>query len=187
MLQTSPSQLFPTHYYAVYSRNRNGKLLVNLPFVRRRELLESLLAAPKDPVRLSPLLQTSPEQILVAVRELGSGRCRGQMGGFHLANELENPARPSSDVSSRRFRFPRAWGSTVTFASGSTCCALAIEPLVSSLLPEFLGSSNILVTSIAKSAPATPDRTPSGAILLSLRLLSTGGSRLLFLGGAPND
>ena len=45
MLQTSPSQLFPTHYYAVYSCSRNGGLLVNLPIVHRRELVGAESAA----------------------------------------------------------------------------------------------------------------------------------------------
>ena len=46
-------------------------MLVNLPFYRRRELLESLLAAPGDPLRLSRLLQAPSGQILEAVRKLG--------------------------------------------------------------------------------------------------------------------
>jgi bifunctional non-homologous end joining protein LigD len=45
--------------------------LVNLPLSRRRELLESLLGAPRDPLRLSPLLQAPSGQILEAVRKLG--------------------------------------------------------------------------------------------------------------------
>jgi hypothetical protein len=44
--------------------------LVNLPLSRRRELLESLLGAPRDPLRLSPLLQ-APSGLLEAVRKLG--------------------------------------------------------------------------------------------------------------------
>ena len=44
---------------------------MNLPLSRRRELLEDLLAAPKDPLRLSPLLQAPSDQILEAVRKLG--------------------------------------------------------------------------------------------------------------------
>jgi hypothetical protein len=36
-----------------------------------RELLESLLTAAKDPLRLSPLLQAPSGQILEAVRRLG--------------------------------------------------------------------------------------------------------------------
>jgi ATP-dependent DNA ligase len=50
---------------------RNGELLVRLPFSRRRELVESLLDAPKDPLRLSPLLQAPSGQVLEAVRKLG--------------------------------------------------------------------------------------------------------------------
>ena len=46
-------------------------MLVKLPLSRRRELLESLLAAPIDPLRLSPLLQAPSDQILEAVRKLG--------------------------------------------------------------------------------------------------------------------
>ena len=44
---------------------------MNLPLSRRRELLESLLTAPKDPLRLSPLLQAPSGQVLEAVRKLG--------------------------------------------------------------------------------------------------------------------
>ena len=48
-----------------------GKLLVSLPIERRRDLLDSLLAAPEDPLRLSPLLQAPSGQVLEAVRKLG--------------------------------------------------------------------------------------------------------------------
>jgi ATP-dependent DNA ligase len=41
--------------YAFDLLNRNGELLVGLPIERRRELLASMLAAPEDPLRLSPL------------------------------------------------------------------------------------------------------------------------------------
>ena len=51
--------------------NRNGELLVNLPFFRPRELVESLLAAPDDPLRLSPLLRAQRGEVLEAVRRLG--------------------------------------------------------------------------------------------------------------------
>jgi ATP-dependent DNA ligase len=44
---------------------------VNLPLSRRHEALESLLAAPKDPLRLSPLLQAPSGEVLEAVRKLG--------------------------------------------------------------------------------------------------------------------
>ena len=39
--------------------------------VARRNLLESVLAAPEDPLRLSPLLQASAGEVLEAVRKLG--------------------------------------------------------------------------------------------------------------------
>ncbi len=44
---------------------------MNLAFHRRRQLLESFLTVPKDPVRLSPLLQAPSGQVLEAVRKLG--------------------------------------------------------------------------------------------------------------------
>ena len=62
---------FPNSFYAFDLLNRDGELLVNLPFSRRLELLESLLAAPEDPLRLSPLFHAHSEQVLEAVRKLG--------------------------------------------------------------------------------------------------------------------
>ena len=71
ILQNNLSQSLPIYFYAFDLLNRNGELLVNLPIARRRELLESMLAAPEDPLRLSPLLQAPSGQILEAVRKLG--------------------------------------------------------------------------------------------------------------------
>ena len=51
-MQNSLSQSLPTYCYAFDLLHRNGKLLVKLPLSRQRELLEDLLAAPKDPLRL---------------------------------------------------------------------------------------------------------------------------------------
>jgi len=45
--------------------------LASLPLERRRELLHSMFVAPRDPLRLSPLLQASSGQVLEAVRKLG--------------------------------------------------------------------------------------------------------------------
>jgi bifunctional non-homologous end joining protein LigD len=45
--------------------------LVSSPIERRRNLLESVLAAPKDPLRLSPLLQAPSDEVLETVRRLG--------------------------------------------------------------------------------------------------------------------
>jgi bifunctional non-homologous end joining protein LigD len=71
ILQNSMIQLLPIYFYAFDLLNRNGELLIKLPLSRRRELLESLLAAPTDPLRLSPLLQAPSEEVLEAVRKLG--------------------------------------------------------------------------------------------------------------------
>ena len=46
-------------------------MLVDLPIERRRELLEAMLAAPEDPLRLSPLLRAPSGQVLEAVRKFG--------------------------------------------------------------------------------------------------------------------
>ena len=71
MLQTVASKAIPIHFYAFGLFNRNYELFVNLPFARRRETLESFLTVPKDPVRLSPLLQAPSRRVLEAVRKLG--------------------------------------------------------------------------------------------------------------------
>jgi ATP-dependent DNA ligase len=71
MLQVTTSQSIPIYFYAFDLLNKNGELLVNLPLSRRRELLEGLLTAPKDPLRLSPLLRAPSGQIIEAVRKLG--------------------------------------------------------------------------------------------------------------------
>ena len=71
LLQGAFSQSLPIHFYAFDLLNKKGEMLVNLPLSRRRKLLESLLAAAKDPLRLSPLLQAPSGQILAAVRKLG--------------------------------------------------------------------------------------------------------------------
>ena len=71
LLQSDLSQSIPIYCYAFDLLNINGELLVNFPFSSRRELLEDLITAPKDPIRLSPLLKAPTGQILDAVRKLG--------------------------------------------------------------------------------------------------------------------
>jgi bifunctional non-homologous end joining protein LigD len=71
LLQGAFSQSLRIFFYAFDLLNRNGELLINLPFFRWRELLESLLTAPADPLRLSPLLRASSGDVLEAVRNLG--------------------------------------------------------------------------------------------------------------------
>jgi ATP-dependent DNA ligase len=59
------------YFYAFDLLNQNGELPENLPFSRRRELLETLLAVPEEPLRLSPLLRAPSGEVLEAVRKLG--------------------------------------------------------------------------------------------------------------------
>jgi DNA ligase D-like protein (predicted ligase) len=71
LLQNSLSQELPIYFYVFDLLNRYGEILVNLPFSRRRELLENLLGVPEEPLRLSPLLRAPLGQVLEAVRKLG--------------------------------------------------------------------------------------------------------------------
>jgi ATP-dependent DNA ligase len=71
LLQSNPSREVPVYFYVFDLLNRDGELLVNLSIERRRQLLESFLTVPKDPVRLSPLLQAPSGQVLETVRKLG--------------------------------------------------------------------------------------------------------------------
>jgi hypothetical protein len=57
---------------------------VTLPLSRRRELLEDLLSASHDPLRLSPLLQASSGEILEAVRKLGLEGHRRETNRFEI-------------------------------------------------------------------------------------------------------
>ena len=71
VLQNNLSRSLPVYFYCFDLLNRDGETLVSSPIERRRHLLESVLAAPEDPVRLSPLLQASSSHVLEAVRRLG--------------------------------------------------------------------------------------------------------------------
>ena len=71
ILQNNLSRTLPVYFYCFDLLNRDGETLVSSPIERRRNLLESVLAAPEDPVRLSPLLQASSSHVLEAVRKLG--------------------------------------------------------------------------------------------------------------------
>jgi len=48
-----------------------GEALLLQPIEQRRERLSELIPEPVDPIRLSPLLEASAEQVLAAVRKLG--------------------------------------------------------------------------------------------------------------------
>jgi bifunctional non-homologous end joining protein LigD len=71
LLQNNLSRALPIYFHAFELLNRNGELLVGLPIERRRELLVGMLAAPEDPLRLSPLLRAPSGEVLEAVRKLG--------------------------------------------------------------------------------------------------------------------
>jgi DNA ligase D-like protein (predicted ligase) len=71
VLQNNLSRSLPVYFYCFDLLNRNGETLASLPLERRRELLHSMFVAPRDPLRLSPLLQASSGQVLEAVRKLG--------------------------------------------------------------------------------------------------------------------
>ena len=71
LLQNTRSRTLLVYFSAFDLLNRDGELLVNLEIEHRRDLLGSMIAAPEDPLRLSPLLQAPPEQVLEAVRKLG--------------------------------------------------------------------------------------------------------------------
>ena len=71
LLQNNLSRALPVYFYAFDLLNLDGELLVDLPIERRRELLGSMLAAPEDSLRLSPLLRALSGQVLEAVRKLG--------------------------------------------------------------------------------------------------------------------
>ena len=104
LLQSNLSQSIPIYCYAFDLLNINGELLVNFPFSSRRGLLEDLITAPKDPIRLSPLLKAPTGQILDAVRKLGLERkfpsarfITGRSGWVKPA--LSNAAKSSSVIS----------------------------------------------------------------------------------------
>jgi DNA ligase D, 3''-phosphoesterase domain/DNA polymerase LigD, polymerase domain/DNA polymerase LigD, ligase domain len=71
LLQNSGCQQAPTSFYAFDLFHRDGEDLHRTPIERRRELLNELLPAPADPVRLSTLLQAPVGHILEAMRKQG--------------------------------------------------------------------------------------------------------------------
>ena len=89
LLQNNLSRALPVYFYAFDLLNRNGELLVDLPIERRRELLGSMLAAPKDPLRLSPQLLAPSGQVLEP--------CASSVWKVSSANESGPPTSPASD------------------------------------------------------------------------------------------
>jgi bifunctional non-homologous end joining protein LigD len=71
ILQNNLSRTLPVYFYCFDLLNRDGETLVSSPIEQRRDLLHSIVAAPEDPLRLSPLLHAPSDQILEAVGKLG--------------------------------------------------------------------------------------------------------------------
>jgi hypothetical protein len=59
---------YPGLFRSIFPLTRDGE---TVPIERRRDLLDRMFAAPKDPLRLSPLLQAPSGQVVEAVRNLG--------------------------------------------------------------------------------------------------------------------
>ena len=70
-LQNNLSRTLPVYFYCFDLLSRDGETLVSSPIEQRRDLLHTIVAAPGDPLRLSPLLQASSGQVLEAVRKFG--------------------------------------------------------------------------------------------------------------------
>ena len=81
LLQHNSKRPLAVHYYAFDLLHREGAELVTLPLERRRELLHEVIPAPADPLRLSPLLEASPGEVLRAVRQLGLEGVVGKRAG----------------------------------------------------------------------------------------------------------
>ena len=73
-----------------------------MPIERRRELLGSMLAAPEDPLRLSPLLQASAGEVLEAVRKLGLEGVVGKQSA--LSTNQASDQEPGSSTAQTEIR-----------------------------------------------------------------------------------
>ena len=82
ILQNNLSRTLPVYFYCFDLLNRDGETLVSSPIEQRRDLLHRIVAAPEDPLRLSPLLQASSGQVLEAVRKLGLEGVVGKRTAF---------------------------------------------------------------------------------------------------------
>jgi DNA ligase D-like protein (predicted ligase) len=100
LLQNKLSRALPIYFYAFDLLNRDGELLISLPIERGRELLGSVLAAPKDPLRLSPQLQAPSGQVLEAVRKL----CLECVVGKRIGSIYEPGERSSAWIKHRTDR-----------------------------------------------------------------------------------
>jgi bifunctional non-homologous end joining protein LigD len=71
LLQNNLTRPLDVFFYAFDLLHRDGEEFQKERIERRRGRLHELLAEPEDPLRLSPLLDGTPEQVLDAVQSLG--------------------------------------------------------------------------------------------------------------------
>ncbi|MBA2241773.1 MAG: hypothetical protein H0W04_02625, partial [Chthoniobacterales bacterium] len=81
LLQNNVTRPLAVFFYVFDLLHRDGEDLQQRPIARRRELLNELLPEAADPLRLSPLLEASPGQVLDAVRSLGLEGVVGKRNG----------------------------------------------------------------------------------------------------------
>jgi hypothetical protein len=125
-LQDSLSQSLPIYFHAFDLLNRNGDLLVNLPFSSRRELLEDPLAVPEDPLRLSPVLRAQSGQVLEAVRKLGLEGIVGKRLGS-ITNPVSDQALGSSSARTWSRSSHRRLHSRCAWVRRAACWAFDVE------------------------------------------------------------
>lgn len=70
-LQNSGTAEAAVHFFAFDLLHREGDDLLDRPWSERRERLQELCATAEPPLHLSPLLSGEPDDILLAVRDLG--------------------------------------------------------------------------------------------------------------------
>lgn len=88
LLQNSVGRRFPVYFYAFDLLHRDGEDLQHRTIAQRRAQLQGLLHKPKDPLRLSPLLDAPPGQVLRAVQALGlEGVVGKRVGSVYEAGE----------------------------------------------------------------------------------------------------
>ena len=88
LLQNNLTRPLEVFFYAFDLLHQEGDDLQREPIERRRKQLNDLLGEPVDPLRLSPLLDGTPEQVLNAVRSLAlEGVVGKRKGSFYEAGE----------------------------------------------------------------------------------------------------
>jgi bifunctional non-homologous end joining protein LigD len=88
LLQNNAASPGAIYFYAFDLINGDGEDLQGMPMEQRRERLEALLAGVSDPIRLSPLLPGSSEQVLKAVEKLGlEGVVAKRQGSLYESGE----------------------------------------------------------------------------------------------------